>query len=139
MAKLTVATRDGGEIAERALDKDVVTLGRVMGNDIVLPDADKRVSSKHARVERGGRSWRLVDLGSAGGTFLNGERLDTQSPAPLRDGDSIDIGPFRIRFSREEAVDVLSKASPDALRAALRTALESLPPEARRRVLERLR
>ena len=71
-----------------ALSGAVSTIGRAVENDIVV--SSKRISREHACVRRQG--WRVIleDLGSANGTFLNGERI--LEPAQLRDGDHIKIG-----------------------------------------------
>lgn len=55
--------------------------------DVCLPSA--ALSRRHARVsvERG--AWTLEDLGSPGGTRLNGEAID--APALLRNGDLIEL------------------------------------------------
>ena len=69
--------------------------------------SDAAVSAHHARVEREGGGWRLRDLASTNGTWLNGRRLST--PARLRDGDRITLGPagpvleFRLAGARRHA------------------------------------
>jgi pSer/pThr/pTyr-binding forkhead associated (FHA) protein len=65
-----------------------IQIGRAVDNDIVI--TSKRVSREHARIRQEGRKWLLEDLGSANGTFLNGERVLT--PVELRDGDRIALG-----------------------------------------------
>ncbi len=105
-AKLRV-TMTGSEetvLSEHLVEKDVVAIGRILGNDVVLPDIEKRVSSKHARLERAGGGWKIVDLGSTNGTFLNDRRLDAQTPAAVNDGDRISIGPFQLRVVLQEEV-----------------------------------
>ena len=58
-----------GETTER------VTLGRDPASDIALP-WDFQVSRAHAKVERMGAEWAIIDDGlSRNGTFVNGERL----------------------------------------------------------------
>ena len=49
------------------------TIGREPGLDIVLPDGS--VSRKHARIEKRGEAFFVLDLGSANGTFLNGAKV----------------------------------------------------------------
>ncbi|WP_158296569.1 FHA domain-containing protein [Nocardioides albidus] len=51
----------------------VVSIGRDAGSDIVLtaPSASRR----HAQLRSDGSGWVLVDIGSSGGTFLNGARV----------------------------------------------------------------
>ena len=54
------------------------------------------VSRLHASLAVEGERVILADLGSANGTYLNGQRLTR--PAPLKPSDCIDIGPFSLRF-----------------------------------------
>lgn len=70
------------------LDKDVLTLGRAPGNDIVINDP--QVSRQHARITRQGELMVIEDLGSTNGTFVNGMRL--RGPHTLASGDVIGLG-----------------------------------------------
>lgn len=71
-----------------------VTLGRVRGNDIVIPAGN--VSRRHTRVVARDGKFVLVDLGTTNGTFLNGERL--RSPKVLAPGDLVTTGDASFRF-----------------------------------------
>lgn len=71
-------------IAERR----TLLLGRDKTCDVVVKDT--AASRRHASLEPEGADWRLTDLGSANGTFLNGTRL--LKPAILRSGDLVRIG-----------------------------------------------
>ncbi len=75
-------------------------LGRAPSNQVVL--ADEKVSRRHALVHAQERNeyW-LVDLGSSNGTYLNGRRV-TQ-PTRLRDGDTVMVGDFLLRFHQPGA------------------------------------
>jgi pSer/pThr/pTyr-binding forkhead associated (FHA) protein len=71
-------------------------LGRESG-DVVFPD-DPFMSRRHAalRVSEGpATTFRLTDLGSSNGTFVNGARV---TEATLRPGDEVSIGGTRFRF-----------------------------------------
>ncbi len=70
------------------LTKPVTTIGRVGGNDIILPEPS--VSRQHARIERSGTRCILVDLGSLNGTLVNNERIEQERD--LANGDVIRIG-----------------------------------------------
>ena len=59
-------------------------------NDIALNDA--YASRAHARVDRQGLTYQLMDLGSANGTTVNGKRLAPRTPVALSPGDRIEIG-----------------------------------------------
>ncbi len=54
------------------------------------------VSRTHARLVVRGRQTLLTDLGSANGTYVNGEQV--VAARELVPGDIIDIGPFSLRF-----------------------------------------
>jgi ABC-type multidrug transport system ATPase subunit len=65
----------------------MLTLGRAPNNDIVV--AHPFVSAHHARLERVGARYRIVDLGSTNGLLLNGRRVQDHL---LSNGDVIRIG-----------------------------------------------
>lgn len=69
------------------LEKDVLTLGREAGNDLVIEDP--QISRRHSRLTRQGNSYLLEDLGSTNGTFINGSRVST--PVLLANGDLIGL------------------------------------------------
>src|SRR5437588_7852558 len=70
------------------LNKDIITLGRDITNDIVINDPE--VSRHHGRLTRGGGGYTLEDLGSTNGTFVNGQRLS--GARPLAGGDVVGLG-----------------------------------------------
>ena len=81
----------GGPLAGREypLADTPLTLGRAEGNAIVVPDP--LVSRRHAAIERTDDGTPLLrDLGSTGGTFVNGVRL--VAAQPLQPGDRIVLG-----------------------------------------------
>lgn len=80
-------------------------LGRLDATRGVFPDVDLTpdggleggVSRRHARVHQQKKQFFIEDLGSANGTFLNGQRLTPYLPHPLRDGDEVQLGRVRLR------------------------------------------
>jgi hypothetical protein len=78
--------------ARRALGVPVTFVGREQGCDIRL-NVDG-VAPFHCVLAAGPNEVTLRDLGSERGTFVNGQRV---SAALLRDGDLLDVGPFRFR------------------------------------------
>ncbi|MCC7452446.1 MAG: FHA domain-containing protein [Anaerolineae bacterium] len=70
------------------LNKDVISLGRDITNDIVINDPE--VSRHHCRLTRGGGGYTMEDLGSTNGTFINGQRLT--GARPLVGGDMVGLG-----------------------------------------------
>lgn len=76
---------------QKDLFPDMVTIGRVPNNDIVL--AYPTVSKVHAYLRRDGEAWRLHDNRSRNGTFVARRRLAAGGSHPLEDGDLVHIGP----------------------------------------------
>jgi len=70
------------------LYKDVHTIGREAGNDIIINDP--QVSRNHARLTLQGSAYILEDLGSTNGTFVNGRRVS--GPVALSAGDMVGLG-----------------------------------------------
>ncbi len=70
------------------LNKDSLTIGRDISNEIVINDPE--VSRNHCRFTRGPGGFTLEDLGSTNGTFVNGQRLT--GARPLAPSDMIGLG-----------------------------------------------
>ena len=77
---------------------ELIRIGRVPDNNIVLADLD--VSRHHAEVRRNpDGSFEIADLGSHGGTYVNGERITRKT---LAEQDIITIGQATFRLSGGE-------------------------------------
>lgn len=72
-------------------------VGRDGRSGVVIPAAS--VSARHASIERAPNGWRLVDLGSTNGTFVNGRRVD-DAGAILGGGERITIGSVELQLVR---------------------------------------
>ncbi|RPJ16656.1 MAG: FHA domain-containing protein, partial [Chloroflexi bacterium] len=101
---VTITYNVPGEVSQ-GLEQDIVfgektllQIGREPGNDVVLPSPS--VSRFHAQVERVGQRYRVEDLRSANGTFVNGERID--GSVWLKPEDTIRIGQFRFVMGRNQ-------------------------------------
>lgn len=81
------------------LPKKDVTIGRSQECDIRLPYPT--VSSKHCRLTWDQFAWDIVDLGSTGGTFVNSERIPSQTRIRLNPSDMLTFAKhrYRIEFS----------------------------------------
>ncbi|MGI8552743.1 MAG: ATP-binding cassette domain-containing protein, partial [Dehalococcoidia bacterium] len=86
---------DNRNLASLAEGRSEIRIGRGADND--LPFASPLVSRHHAVLERSGDSFRLRDLGSANGTFVNGARIHH---ADLQDGVEIRVADERFIFDR---------------------------------------
>jgi thioredoxin reductase len=87
-------------VDEVTLESEGLTLGRLVGNDLLLNHPT--VSRTHAGIkEISGEFW-IFNLSSANRTILNGELIDK---VPLVDGDVLQIGPY---FLRIEYIEICS-------------------------------
>jgi len=84
---------------EMFLEAYEVTFGRSKKADIYLDDG--RLSRLHSKIIRVGSGYRLVDLNSRNGTFVNGMRVLEH---PLTSFDAIQIGDTKIKFLIHDAL-----------------------------------
>ncbi len=96
-----------GESRAYPLDKDRVTVGRMIGSDLALPD--HTVSRSHAELLRTREGWQIADLKSRNGTRVNDKLIRKASLSP---GDVIALGTIRLRFE-EDPRDVVKLSSGD--------------------------
>src|ERR1700754_2493041 len=85
-----VITEKGGEQRRISFNKAEITIGRVQGNDIVLPKGN--VSKRHSRIVLKDGKFIIVDLKSTNGTYVNGRKIT--SPLVVKGSDKIYIGDF---------------------------------------------
>jgi len=73
-----------------------LTLGRHESCDLKMPPTAESVSRFHLRFrfDADTRRWRVADLGSRWGSFLNGVKLVSQVELPLGEGDLLRINPW---------------------------------------------
>ncbi len=91
MAKFIIKT--DGKVEEIALG-DQNTVGRQPSSTVPLNDP--RASGRHAYLLWDEGSWKLRDLNSSNGTFVNGVRVET---AILQNGDQVQFGTSKLTFS----------------------------------------
>ena len=96
MAKMIVSI-DGVVIKEVQLTKERTMLGRRPYNDIVIDNL--AVSGEHAVMHMTEHEVEVEDLGSTNGTYVNGKAIKR---LVLRNGDTIEVGKYKIRFLQEE-------------------------------------
>ncbi len=105
IASLHLVEDAPGHRTNIVIDEDNMAIGR--DHEVAqIVFGDSSVARLHARIRRrNGRYW-LYDEGSAGGTFLNHDRLGL-SPRQLQDGDEIRLGRILLRFQlRPPAAEV---------------------------------
>ena len=75
------------------LDTEEVSAGRHPDSDIFLDDVT--VSRRHASFRRTAEGYRVADVGSLNGTYVNRDRIDD---ILLTGGDEVQIGKYRLVF-----------------------------------------
>lgn len=105
---LVVKNPADGTTRSIALGKEQqeLTIGRQPDCQIVLDS--RQVSRKHACFFGGGANWFVSDLGSTGGSRLNGKPVT--DPVPVAAGDTVEIGGWTLTLSETETA--APKAAP---------------------------
>ncbi len=75
------------------LAKDTVIIGKLPENDIELKD--NTVSRQHCRLQRTAKGYKLADMNSTNGCYVNGRRVQAKA---LEVGDKITIGRTILSF-----------------------------------------
>jgi pSer/pThr/pTyr-binding forkhead associated (FHA) protein len=108
------------------LERPDMVIGRHSGADIrvALPD----VSRRHCRVVFQHGFWKIIDLNSLNGVFLNGERMQE---ATLYDGDNIRLGgfTFAVRLAGQPRIVPLREHETAAPQDVFQQIADVLPPE----------
>ncbi len=79
---------DGHIIKEYSLNKPVMTVGRLSGTDVQIPN--QRVSRMHAKIQQENGVWVIEDADSVNGLVYQGNRIERLS---LSDGDRVYVAP----------------------------------------------
>jgi hypothetical protein len=119
---LTFKVYQGDElVTTETFDRDIIKIGRLSSAHLRLDD--EKVSRIHAVVEIStGGDVHIIDMGSAEGTFVNGEKTNK---ATLKPGDELRLGNTRIVFQGEEEAAAAPAAV--AASAAATAGVEAVP------------
>src|ERR1700722_258474 len=124
-----IISEKGGAERREAFDKNEINVGRVQGNDLMLPKGN--VSKHHARLLfRDGR-FIVTDLKSTNGTYVNGRKI--AQATIVREGDKIYIGDFVLRLDAGSGAEAAPNADDESVRTLARNnpaAAATLPPPA---------
>jgi pSer/pThr/pTyr-binding forkhead associated (FHA) protein len=90
---LLVVRHGPGAGSSFRLDEASTSIGRHPDSDVFLDDIT--VSRRHVVIDRKESGYTLRDVGSLNGTYVNRKRVDE---APLRYGDEVQIGRYRLSF-----------------------------------------
>jgi hypothetical protein len=79
------------------LDKSVINIGRKSTNHLIIDDF--RVSRTHAQIRNVSDGFIIFDIGSSGGTYVNGERINQRKLSP---GDVISLAGVKLIYTEEQ-------------------------------------
>jgi predicted component of type VI protein secretion system len=97
--RLTLSLK-GQHVQSYIFDKNEVTIGRDPYNDVYVDNPG--VSRQHFKLDRGETGeWRVTDLGSANGTYLNDRPVKVGT---LRDRDVVQFGKYSVQVNVDELV-----------------------------------
>ncbi len=103
-----IISEKGGAERREAFDRTEINVGRVQGNDLMLPKGN--VSKRHARLLfRDGR-FIVTDLKSTNGTYVNGRKISQATI--VREGDKIYIGDFVLRIEAAPGTNLSASDPP---------------------------
>jgi len=87
-AQFQLVMRSGPNVGKVfPLEATEISIGREMGNVIVISDAE--VSRRHAKLTWQGTGYFIEDAGSTNGTFVNNQRIS--APHALKAGDLVSL------------------------------------------------
>ncbi|MFO0740668.1 MAG: ATPase, T2SS/T4P/T4SS family [Labilithrix sp.] len=120
-----IISEKGGAERRESFDKNEINVGRVQGNDLMLPKGN--VSKHHARLLfRDGR-FIVTDLKSTNGTYVNGRKI--AQATIVREGDKIYIGDFVLRLETNGATGASVPPPADPGATAASPGATQAPPE----------
>jgi pilus assembly protein CpaF len=117
-------TEKGGEPRQLSFEKNEVTVGRVQGNDVVLPKGN--VSKRHCRIYIQDGHFSVEDLKSTNGTYVNGRKIS--EPTALTTADKVYVGDFVVRVDNATPAEVPTPPPPGNEAGSLSSALSRRPP-----------
>ncbi|RME03150.1 MAG: FHA domain-containing protein [Planctomycetota bacterium] len=106
MAYLLIPDPQKGKAKKIPIKKDRFQIGKKSHNDLVLGAAG--ISREHCVIFKQGSRFRIKDLGSSNGTFVNGKKIQETS---LKNSSTIRLGSLELLFKEEENPSAPSAAT----------------------------
>jgi hypothetical protein len=115
MFRITVTDHNRENAREVEVDNNELHIGRVSGNDVVLPTS--KVSKRHARMVIENGTVMVTDLKSTNGTLIREQKIT--HPTAVAVGETFVVGDFFVRLDAATAGERGPSTAP---------VLETLPP-----------
>ncbi len=110
---MKIVVVEEGVRTEVELERKVISIGRAIDNDLRI--ASSLVSRRHCRIESDADGLWIIDLGSANGTLLNGQRIKRSL---LQPGDTLRVGKASLQIEPDLAQRGGDTQAIDGLQAA---------------------
>ncbi len=111
---LLLKIEHGEKTSEKVYEQSTLIIGRSTDSHIGI--SDPGVSRNHLEISlKHGRVW-LTDMGSANGSFVNGQKIDSKTKVAYHDGEFIHVGSQRVKISIsivEKAFDIKDISTSD--------------------------
>src|SRR5437763_569131 len=95
---------EGGIPRSRLVISSPLNIGQASEAEIAFPN-DGMLSRLHARIEPDGKGWRVVDLDSTNGTFINGIRVE--NGLAISPGDQLQCGNQLIKIAASQRTTIV--------------------------------
>ncbi len=103
LRRCKIVTQSSGRTREHSFDKDVITIGAMEDNDLVLND--ETVSRYHCKIIQEDSGYLLQDLQSTNGSFINRVRI---REGYLKPGCTVGLGNAEVKFhAADEKVEIV--------------------------------
>lgn len=119
MFQLTINEK-GGQATSQSFDKNEITIGRVQGNDVVLPKGN--ISKRHSRIVLKDGKFIIVDLKSTNGTYVNGKKIT--APQVIKATDKIYIGDYTLQLANGAASAAEARAPSERAKTGQRDEID---------------
>ncbi len=126
LALLQIELPDG-TVRTEPITQTPFSVGRVAGNDVVLPDP--KVSREHARLLVEGDRIHLIDLNSTNGTTLGDAQLEPNRPYALSHGEKFQIGRYTLCLQPVPGAEAEEEPEPPGETDVILDAAIEAPPE----------
>ena len=97
-----IITGDGEKPLTYGLEEKIVRIGAAPDNDIVLPA--RGIADYHLRLEQSENGWRVIDLGSIEGSYIETNQLLPDLAEDWEQHQALRVGPYTINWQRTTTV-----------------------------------
>ena len=121
------------ELKSYHLTKEMVTSGKLSTNDFQVND--NSISRNHCKFVKTKESYKVIDLGSTNGTFVNGRR---EKEKVLKVGDNITIGRTMLKFLSVSRTDSFSSVEDQKISMVLPLSDQFIIPKEKKLEISKL-